>query len=148
MSEFNPVWKDSKIEIGTEATTANPPVWTYARLCKGIKGMQININENVVTEQYLCGEGFAHNEVTGMAPQVQITGDRVEGDAAQDFIAGLQFKLGPDRVSSVRITNGSDIITCDCVISDVVTFGGNSADLKPFNCNIRFNGKPTVTTAA
>ena len=91
MSEFNPVWKDSKIEIGTEATTANPPVWTYATLCKGIKGMQININENVVTEQYLCGEGFAHNEVTGMAPQVQITGDRVEGDAAQDFIAGLQF---------------------------------------------------------
>ena len=145
---FNPVWADSKIEIGTTATTADPPVWTYAQLCKGIKGMQISINENVVTEQYLCGEGFAHNEVTGMAPQVQITGDRVEGDAAQDYIFGLQFKLGSERVSSVRITTSGKIITCDCVISDIVAFGGNSAELKPFNCNIRFNGKPNVTTAA
>ena len=147
MSELNPVWKDSKIEIGTEATTANPPVWTYATLCAGIKGIQLNINENVVTEQYLCGEGFAHHEVTGMAPQIQVTGDRVEGDAAQDYIAGLQFKLGPDREGSVRITTGSDIITVPCVFSDIVTFGGNSPELKPFNCNIRFNGKPTITTA-
>lgn len=145
---FNPVWADSQIEIGTTATSADPPVWTYAKLCKGIKGMTININENVVTEQYLCGEGHAHNEVTGMAPQVQITGDRVEGDAAQDYIAGLQFKLGSDRVSSVKITTSGKIITCDCVISDIVAFGGNSAELKPFNCNIRFNGKPTVTTAS
>ena len=147
MSEFNPVWKDSKIEIGTTATTANPPVWTYATLCKGIKGMQININENVVTEQYLCGEGFAHNEVTGMAPQIQVTGDRVEGDAAQDFIAGLQFKLGSERVTSVRITDEGKQITVPAVVSDIVTFGGNSTDLKPFNCNIRFNGKPSITDA-
>ena len=130
---FKPVWAN-KIEIGTSATTADPPVWTYSQLCKGIKGMQININENVVTEQYLCGEGHAHNEVTGMAPQVQIT--------------GLQFKLGSERVSSVRITTSGKIITCDCVISDIVAFGGNSAELKPFNCNLRFNGTPTVTTAA
>lgn len=143
--ELNPVWADSKIEIGVSATSATPPVWTYARLCKGIKGMQLNFNENVVTEQYLCGEGFAHNEVTGMAPQIQITGDRVQGDAAQDFIAGLQFKLGNERVSSVKVTTGDKIITVDCVISDIVTFGGDSVQLKPFNCNIRFNGKPTIT---
>ena len=147
MSAFNAVWEDSKIEIGTSATTANPPVWTYARLCKGIKGIQLNVNENVVTEQYLCGEGHAHNEVTGIAPQIQITGDRVEGDAAQDYIAGLQFTVGSARESSVKVTTGGKIYTVDCVISDIVTFGGNSAELKPFNCNIRFNGKPTVTNA-
>jgi hypothetical protein len=147
MSELNPVWKDAQIEIGVSATTADPPVWTYKKLCQGIKGIQMNFNENVVTEQYLCGEGFAHNEVTGMAPQIQITGDRVEGDQAQDFIAGLQFKLGPERVSSVKVTTGSDVITVPCVISDIVTFGGNSTELKPFNCNIRFNGKPTITSA-
>ena len=144
---FNPVWADSKIEIGVSATTATPPVWTYAVLCKGIKGMTMNINENVVTEQYLCGEGHAHNEVTGMAPQIQITGDRVEGDTAQDYIAGLQFKLGSERVSSVKITTSGKVITCDCVVTDIVALGGNSAELKPFNCNIRFNGKPTITNA-
>ena len=141
---FNPVWQDSIIEIGT-AYSSN--AWTYSRLCQGIKGMVININENVVTEQYLCGNGHAHNEVTGMAPQVQITGDRVEGDAAQDYIFGLQFKLGSERQSSVKITTSGKVITCDCVITDIVAFGGNSAELKPFNCNIRFNGAPTITDA-
>lgn len=147
MSELNPVWQETKVEIGVEATTADPPVWTYKRLCQGIKGIQLNFNENVVTEQYLCGEGYAHNEVTGMAPQIQITGDRVKGDEAQEYIAGLQFKLGPERVSSVKVTNAGKVITCDCVISDIVTFGGNTVELKPFNCNIRFNGKPTITDA-
>ena len=144
---FNPVWADSKIEIGVEATTATPPVWTYATLCAGIKGITMNINENVITEQYLCGEGHAHNEVTGMAPQIQVTGDRVEGDTAQDFIAGLQFKLGSERVTSVKVTTGGKVITCEAVVTDIVTFGGNSAELKPFNCNIRFNGKPSITDA-
>ena len=145
MADFNPVWGSTQIEIGTSADTSTPPVWTYSKLCKGIKGIQLNINENVVTEQYLCGEGFAHNEVTGMAPQIQVTGDRVEGDAAQDFIAGLQFKLGSERVTSVRITDEGKQITVPAVISDIVTFGGNSTNLKPFNCNIRFNGKPSIT---
>ena len=142
MSEFNPVWADSKIEIGTAYSTN---AWTYSRLCKGIKSIAMNFNENVVTEQYLCGEGFAHNEVTGMAPQIQVTGDRVEGDTAQDHIAGLQFKLGSDRASSVKITTGGKVITCDCVITDINTIGGDSTALKPFNCTIRLNGKPTIT---
>ena len=144
MSDFNPVWADSKLEIGTSYSNST---WTYSRLCAGIKGMVFNINENVVTEQYLCGEGHAHNEVTGMAPQIQVTGDRVEGDAAQDHIFGLQFKLAEDRKSSVKITTSGKVITCDCVITDIVAFGGNSAELKPFNCNIRLNGKPTITDA-
>lgn len=141
---INPVWADSTVEIGISVSNGT---WTYAELCKGIKGIAININENVVTEQYLCGEGHAHNEVTGMAPQIQITGDRIVGDTAQDYIAGLQFKLGSERHSSVKVTTNGKVYTCDCVISDIVTFGGNSAELKPFNCNIRFNGKPTETTA-
>ena len=145
MDDFAPVWSDSKLEIGTSYSNS---AWTYSLLCKGIKEMTPSMNEVVVTEQYICGEGHAHNEVTGMAPQIQITGDRVEGDTAQDYIAGLQFTVGSARESSVRVTTGGKIITVDCVISDIVTFGGNSTDLKPFNCNIRFNGKPTVTDAA
>lgn len=145
MSEFNPVWADAKIQVLTDVSSATPPVETWSDLCAGIKSIQTNINENVVTEQYLCGEGFAHNEVTGMAPQINVTGDRVEGDAAQDYIAGLQFKLGSERVGKVKVTTGTKIISVDCVFTDIVTFGGDSVALKPFNCNIRFNGKPTIT---
>ena len=145
---FKPVWAN-KIEIGVSATSATPPVWTYAELCAGIEGMTFASNEQNQQYFFLCGEGFAHNEVTGAAPELQITGRRIAGDTAQDFIVGKQFALGEDRNSSVKITTAEGkVITCDCSIGDVVSFGGNSLDVNTFSCTIRFNGEPTVTTAA
>ena len=145
---FKPVWANS-IEIGVSATSATPPVWTYAPLCAGIEGMTFNSNEQNQQYFFLCGEGFAHNEVTGAAPELQISGRRIAGDAAQDYIAGKQFALGTDRNSSVRITTAEGkIITCGCSVGDVVVFGGNTLDVNAFGCTIRFNGKPTVTDAA
>lgn len=144
---FKPVWAN-KIEIGTTATTANPPVWTYSQLCKGIESMTFNSNEQNQQYFFLCGEGFAHNEVTGGAPELQISGRRIAGDAAQDYIMGKQFALGDERNSSIRITTAEGKqITCDCSIGDVVSFGGATLDVNTFGCTIRFNGKPTVTDA-
>lgn len=145
---FKPVWAN-QIEIGTSATTADPPVWTYSKLCKGIESMSFASNEQNQQYYFLCGEGFANNEVTGAAPELQISGRRVAGDAAQDYIATKQFALGTDRNSSVKITTAEGkIITCDCSIGDVVVFGGSTLDVNAFSCTIRFNGKPTVTSAA
>lgn len=143
---FNPVWAN-KISIGTSATTADPPVWTYAPLCKGIEGMTFSSNEQNQQFFFLCGEGFANNEVTGGAPELQITGRRIAGDAAQDYIAGKQFALGTDRNSSIKIEAEGKVIECGCSVGDVVTFGGNTLDVNAFSCTIRFNGKPTVTNA-
>lgn len=145
---FNPVWVN-EIEIGTSSTTSNNvTTWTYSKLCKGIEGMTFNSNEQNQQFFFLCGEGFAHNETTGGAPELQITGRRIAGDAAQDYIAGKQFALGTDRNSSVKITAEGKVITCDCSIGDVVTFGGNTLDVNAFSCTIRFNGEPTVTDAS
>ena len=144
---FKPVWAN-KVEIGVSATTANPPVWTYAELCAGIEGMTFNSNEQNQQYFFMCGEGFAHNEVTGGAPEIQITGRRIAGDTAQDYIAGKQFALGTDRNSSVRITAEGKVITCDCSIGDVVSFGGNTLDVNSFGCTLRFNGEPTVSNAS
>ena len=140
------VWVN-ELYIGTSATSATPPVWTYEKLCKGIEGMTFNSNEQNQQYFFLCGEGFAHNEVTGGAPELQITGRRIAGDAAQDYIVSKQFALGADRNSSVKIISGGKQIICDCSIGDVVSFGGNTLDVNTFSCTIRFNGKPTVTDA-
>ena len=144
---FKPVWAN-KIQIGTSSDTSTPPVWTYSDLCKGIESMSFNSNEQNQQYFFLCGEGFANNEVTGGAPELQISGRRIAGDAAQDYIVGKQFALGTDRNSSVKITTAEGkVITCDCSIGDVVSFGGNTLDVNSFGCTIRFNGKPTVTDA-
>lgn len=138
------VWVN-ELYIGTSATMADPPVWTYAKLCKGIEGMTFNSNEQNQQYFFLCGNGFAHNEVTGGAPELQVTGRRIVGDTAQDYIVSKQFALGTDRNSSVKIIAGGKQIICDCSIGDVVSFGGNTLDVNTFSCTIRFNGTPVVT---
>ena len=140
---FNPVWANS-VEIGTAESSGT---WTYSKLCKGIESMTFNANEQNQQYFFLCGEGFAHNEVTGGAPELQISGRRIVGDAAQDYIVSKQFALGSDRNSSIKITAEGKVITCDCSIGDVVSFGGSTLDVNTFSCTIRFNGEPTVTTA-
>ena len=140
---FNPVWANS-IEIGTSESSGT---WSYAKLCKGIENVSFASNEQNQQYFFLCGEGFAHNEVTGGAPELQVSGRRIVGDAAQDYIVGKQFALGTDRNSSIKITAEGKVITCDCSIGDVVSFGGATLDVNTFSCTIRFNGEPTVTTA-
>jgi hypothetical protein len=143
------VWVN-ELYIGTAYTAGQggaAGTWTYSKLCKGIEGMTFNSNEQNQQYFFLCGNGFAHNEVTGGAPELQITGRRVVGDTAQDYIVGKQFALGEDRNSSVKIISGGKQIICDCSIGDVVSFGGNTLDVNTFGCTIRFNGAPTVTDA-
>lgn len=140
---FNPVWANS-IEIGVSESQGT---WTYAPLCAGIESMAFNSNEQNQQFFFLCGNGFANNEVTGGAPELQISGRRIAGDAAQDYIAEKQFALGTDRNSSIKITAEGKVITCGCSIGDVVSFGGSTLDVNTFSCTIRFNGEPTVTNA-
>ena len=138
----------NELYIGTSATTADPPVWTYSKLCKGIESMEFTENEQNQQYFFLCGNGFAHNEVTGAAPELVISGRRIQGDAAQDYIVGKQFALGSARNSSVKIVAEGKIITCDCTIGAITSFGGSTTDVNAFGCTIRFNGTPTVTTSA
>ena len=141
---MNPVWAN-EIHIGTSATSATPPVWTYEKLCKGIESVSFAPNEQNQQYFFLCGNGFAHNEVTGAAPALTISGRRIKGDAAQDYVASKQFALGTDRNTSVKIISEGKQIICDATIGDVVTFGGNTLDVNSFSCTIYLNGEPTVT---
>ena len=109
--------------------------------------MTFSENEQNQQNFFLCGQGFADNDVTGAAPELVITGKRIVGDTAQDHIAGLQFKLGDERRSSVKVITGGKQIVCDCTVGNITSFGGNTTDQNAFGCTIRFNGKPTVTDA-
>lgn len=141
---FKPVWEAMEVYIGTELS-GTPAAWTYAKLCVGIEGLTPNFNETNVQNWFMCGEGFAHNTVTGAAPEIAVTGKRAPGDTAQDYIAGLQWVVGSARESSVKIIAFGKQIVAPCVIGDINVMGGNATDLNNFSCTIRMNGKPTVT---
>ena len=141
MPDINPVWEES-LSIGT--AFAND-AWTYSPVCAGIQGTPWSSNEQIQQYFFMCGEGHAHNEVTGIAPEIQVTGRRVVGDTAQDYIVSKQFTLGKGRKSSLKLVANGKQYVCDCTICDVVCFGGETTDGSPFSFNIRLNGKPTVT---
>ena len=151
MPNLNPEWV-IKISIGTSVTSATPPVWTYSPLCDGIESITPSVNEQNQQAFYMCGLGGANNEVTGIAPEYAVSGHRIIGNAAQDYIAGLRYKLGQDRKSSLKVEIYDhetlvETIVADCTITDIVDFGGNATDLVPFSCTLRVNGIPTVTPA-
>lgn len=140
---LNPVWAN-ELWIGTEYSSSS---WSYAKLCKGIESMQFQPNEQNQQYFFICGEGFAHNEVTGAAPTITVSGRRIAGDTAQDFIAGKQFALGTDRNTSVKIIAEGKQIVCDATIGEVTSFGGSTLDVNSFGCTIYLNGEPTVSSA-
>jgi hypothetical protein len=99
----------------------------------------------------MCGNGGANNEVTGIAPEYAISGHRVHGDAAQDYIVGLRYTLGEDRKTSLKVeiydgTTLKETIVADCTVTDIVDFGGATTDVVPFSCTLRVNGLPTSTS--
>lgn len=146
---FNPVWAN-EIYIGTSYTPGSGSAagtWTYAKLCEGIESMSFTPNEQNQQYFFLCGEGFAHNEVTGGAPQIEVSGRRIVGNDAQDYIASKQFALGTDRNTSVKIIAEGKQIICDATIGSVTSFGGNTLDINSFSCTIYFNGEPTLSDA-
>lgn len=134
----------NELYIGTAESSGT---WTYSRLCAGIEGL--DPNENAQSQQYffMCGNGGAQNEVTGIAPEIVLSGRRVVGDAAQDYIAGKLFTVGASRKSSVKIISGGKQIICDCTIDAIKAFGGQALDVNQFGCTLKLNGIPTVSDA-
>ena len=100
------IWKGTKewqeiflLVYGIEASilTASEPSETYSPLCDGIDNLAEALNEVVQQYFFLCDKGFARNHVTGMAPSYTLTGRRIMGDTAQDFIFTKKYGLGADR---------------------------------------------------
>lgn len=145
------VWK-TKLYVDTTPTAEAP---TYAELCAGIENLDEAINEQTKQYFFMCGEGFAHNEVNGMAPAFTLTGRRIHGNAAQDYIDAQKYVPAEGRKTRIKLesvytegnTTKTTTITCPATMTAIHTLGGATTDNSPFNVTFSLNGKPTVATA-
>ena len=83
--------------IGVSQGSDPPGTWTYAELAEGFDNIAEALNEVVQQYFFLSDKGFAKNHVTGMAPAFTLTGKRVVGDQAQDYIFSKKYGLDTDR---------------------------------------------------
>ena len=134
------------LEIDTTPLAENP---TFANVCAGFNNLAESLNEQIQQYFFLCGQGFAVNYVTGMAPSYTLTGVRVIGDEAQDYIFGFDNKFATltNRESHMRLTriaaDGSkDIISANVTLVNVTDIGGGTTDGSAVSVEFRINGKP------
>ena len=130
-------------------TSKSGTTWTYSELGDGIENISEGLNEVVQQYFFMDLDGFAKNHVTGLAPTFTVTGRRVIGDAAQDYIFSKKYGLDADRQSSFQLSysDGSDTvtITCDCTICNIQEWSGATTDDSAISFEIRFDGEPTVS---
>lgn len=134
-----------KIEIDT-TPAGNSRTW--AQVCAGFNNIAEALNETVQQYFFLCGKGFAANYTTGMAPAYTLTGVRVIGDTAQDYIFGFDVKFGTmaARETHMRLTRDPDgtpeIISANVTLCNITDIGGGTTDGSAVSVEIRLNGAP------
>ncbi len=129
-------------EIDTTPTTTP----TYSRLAVGISSAVTSGNENLAQDNYLDGDGFGSTDVIGGQFTIAFSGHRVQGNAAQDYVAGLKLELGDERKTHLKYTDkAGNVISGACTIANIEEGGGDAGAKKDFSFEAHFNGKPTYT---
>lgn len=129
-------------------TTPTGAARTWANLCAGFNNLSEALNETIQQYFFLCGKGFAANYVTGMAPAITLSGVRVIGDAAQDYIFGFDTKYGTmgARETHFKLTRSdgtnSETISANVTLCNITDIGGGTTDGSACSVEIRFNGAP------
>lgn len=139
-------------EIDTAENGATTENW--AVLGEGIENLAEALNELVYSGFYLHNGGYGNSEVTGMQPVVTMSGKRIVGDAAQDYLFNpdRKYGLGEKRKSKLKLTTasaeGDVVITCPVTIANIQELSGNTQDGSAISFELRFNGKPEITTGS
>ena len=129
-----------------DVAPAAEPVWK--RLATGWKNLAQALNEVIYQASYLGDNGWGSSEVTGGQYTITLTGDRIAGDEAQDFIfsTSVQFSFGAARKTKLRLTepNGR-MITWPVTLANIGTSGGDSNQPNAATVTIHGNGAPTIS---
>lgn len=130
------------VELDTNPSgTAN-----YVRLGDGISTITPSNNETVDTKSYLDDDGGMTDTITGFKNGYTFSGDRIIGNAAQDFIFDKIFSVGASRKTRLRVTMPNGAVKTGTVNIGIDSDGGGDASATAaIGFSLNFDGKPTLT---
>lgn len=132
-------------------TTPTGESATYVPFGAGFNNFTEALNEVLLQYFFLNDGGFARNYTSGMAPVITLTGVRVIGDPAQEYIFGNKFKLMANRETQIQLTREdaggttTTVVTCNVNIQNIQEYGGATTDGAAVSVELAFNGTPQVT---
>ena len=127
-----------EVDVTPDAATRN-----YERLGAGISSLTPSTNENVDQSAYLDGNGYGSSSVTSAQLTFSVSGHRVLGDPAQDYIVSKEFELGDERETNFRFfdSRGTER-RGPCTLANLQVGGGDAQGKKEISFEIHLNGKP------
>lgn len=114
----------------------------FARLGPGFTGTTFSGNETTINNTYLDDEGFGSTDVVGKRFSFAFTGVKMANDPAQEYVIGLQNKLGTDLETRFLVVdpNGNQMIGV-AAISALVPNGGNANAGATLTFTVNIQGK-------
>lgn len=121
---------------------------TWVPMCKGFSNLSTALNEVIQQFTWLCSGGWGSSVVTGGQYTVTLTGQRVYGDPAQDFIFGpdVQYRFGKYRETQLKITipETGIAILWDVTLANISETGGDANNFSAISITIHGNGAPVI----
>lgn len=119
-----------------------------AELAAGINTITPAAADTTDSTAYWDGEGFTDNEVTGKNITFALSGHRVFGDRAQDYVASKFISIGDELRTVARWTDSEgNTVEAVATLTAIVPFGGAANAKQTFSFTLSLNGKPVYTPA-
>ena len=136
-----------KLYINTDpAEGVGKEVW--AELSAGIDNMAEALNETVQQYHFWVDSGFGRSRVTALAPVITLSGRRVVGDTAQDYIFAAKWQLGGSRETQAKLTDPEgNMIEFDCTFANLQEISGATEEDSAITIEIHMDGAPVYTAA-
>lgn len=135
---------DYQLQVDTTPTATSP---TYATIADGFDNVAEALNEVLYQASFLGDGGYGSSEVTGGQLIVTLTGVRMIGDAAQDYIFGNEtyYEWGESRKTKIILAcpDGS-IVSCPVTLAKIARSGGAANTATTISVEVHFNGKPSI----
>lgn len=137
---MNSVWENA-LKISTNGRNATPTL----AIIKNLESVEMSIDGTVQEWFAMDAEGFARNLITAKKISFGCSAKRTDGDAGNDYVAGMMLAIGAAAQSEFELTfaNG-DKLTGDCTINFTKGLGA-SEDVDPMEFDVLLDGKPTFT---
>ena len=127
--------------------TATDPTETYSEIAD-LEEMSLTIENNTETWYSINDEGWQNALLTGKALTGSFSGKRTLGDAGNDYVDGLRYKIGKDAEADweIEFPDGSKLdFTAVTALTDIL---GAATDVAPLSGDLTGKGKPTFTPAS
>lgn len=140
----------NKVEIDVLGHTSLDEIQqaNFAVLAAGISTITPAAADTTDATAYYDGEGFTDSSVTGKNITFALSGHRVFGDPAQDYVAKHFLSIGDELRTLARWTDAKgNKVQSVVTMTAIVPFGGPANAKQTFSFTLAFNGKPVLEEA-